>query len=373
MAELRVQSGAVIALRLFDVAYSIDLKRIESLWSDHTKGVAVRRSLISAPTKAISFEVPPVQISLDPLTLTVGEARLSCPVTARLYDFGVVSLSIRIPTTGMSWEEFTGFTNEVDRLIGAESGENPWRLILDRLRKDLGSALQRPTSSLLQEDHLIAVVDQWSEPVIGADLSGRIDLVPILTGEHRSLSVKARADLIRQSFSYYDDDLVVVTWDRAFIHEPRNDSDVADIIEVANAQLLEFRYYDQLLNDELPRMYELVRKARLTRNILSSRRFANLARKLHTLVAEVTELTEKAENVLQVTGDVYLARIYQAALENLRVPVVSAAVGKKLDIIRDTYSALHGEASGARSELLELAIILLIVIEIVIMLVGGRG
>jgi hypothetical protein len=245
--------------------------------------------------------------------------------------------------------------------------------MLDHLRQDLGSALSRPTSSLLQEDHLIAVVDQWNEPVIGADLPGRIDLIPILTGEQRNLSAKARADLLRQSFSYYDDDLVVVTWDRAFIHEPRNDSDVSDIIEVANAQLLEFRYYDQLLNEELPRMYELVRKARLTRNILSSRRFAHLARKLHTLVAEVTELTEKAESVLQVTGDVYLARIYQATLENLRVPAVSAAVGKKLDIIRDTYSALHGEASGARSELLELAIILLIVIEIMIMLFGGRG
>jgi len=373
MAELHVQSGAVIALRLFDIAYSIDLKQVESLWSGRSKGAAVRSTLVSAPTKAISFEVPPLHISLDPLILKIGNTPLTCPVTARLYDFGVASLSIRVPAAAMSWEEFTGFTNEVDRLISAASGDSPWRLMLDHLRQDLGSALSRPTSSLLQEDHLIAVVDQWNEPVIGADLPGRIDLIPILTGEQRNLSAKARADLLRQSFSYYDDDLVVVTWDRAFIHEPRNDSDVSDIIEVANAQLLEFRYYDQLLNEELPRMYELVRKARLTRNILSSRRFAHLARKLHTLVAEVTELTEKAESVLQVTGDVYLARIYQATLENLRVPAVSAAVGKKLDIIRDTYSALHGEASGARSELLELAIILLIVIEIMIMLFGGRG
>ena len=41
-----------------------------------------------------------------------------------------------------------------------------------------------------------------------------------------------------------------------------------------------------------------------------ARRFADLARRLYTMVAEVTELTEKVDNALQVTEDVYLARIY---------------------------------------------------------------
>jgi hypothetical protein len=209
--------------------------------------------------------------------------------------------------------------------------------------------------------------------VTGLDLPDRIDLIPLLSGETRILSEKYRKDLLKQRFSYYEDDLVVLTWDRSFIYEPRNDSDVADIIEVANAQLLEFRYYDELLDDELPRMYELVKKARRATNVLASRRFADLARKLYTLVAEVTELTERAENVLQVTEDVYLARVYQAALEIFRVPTVSAAVDSKLSIIRDTYAALYEEASGARGELLELAIILLIVIEIVIAMARHAG
>ena len=78
----------------------------------------------------------------------------------------------------------------------------------------------------------------------------------------RPLSDGARADLLRQRFSYYTDDLVVLTWDRAFIYEPRGDSDVADVLEIANAQLLEMRYYDELLDDELPRMYDLVEGTR---------------------------------------------------------------------------------------------------------------
>lgn len=75
-------------------------------------------------------------------------------------------------------------------------------------------------------------------------------------------------------------------------------------------------------------------------------------------------LREKVDNALQVTEDVYLARIYSAALEQFRVPNVSAAVDRKLEIVRDTYAALYDEASSRRAEILEIAIILLIVVEI---------
>jgi hypothetical protein len=160
-----------------------------------------------------------------------------------------------------------------------------------------------------------------------------------------------------------------VTWDRAFILEPRRDTDVIDIIEVANAQLLEMRYYDELLDAELARMYDLVASTRGGLSPLASRRAARLARRLYGLVAEVTQLTEKVENTLQVTEDVYLARVYGAALELFRVPRLSAAVDRKLAIVRDTYSALYNEASSLRAELLEIAIVLLIVFEIVLALI----
>lgn len=367
-ADLHVRSGSVIALRIFDIAYSIDLKLVESLWKPGNGGTSVRSSLASTPAKAISFDVPPVLLRLDPIALKIGEFILSCGVTARLYDFGVASIAIKVPASEMSWEQYTGFCNAVDLEIAKSSAE-PWKSILERLRGELSPAMNRPNETLIEEDHLIALVQEWNRPVSGEDLAETIDLIPLLSGESRSLSEKSREELLNQRFSYYEDDLVVLTWDRAFIYEPRNDSDVADIIEVSNAQLLEFRYYDELLNAELPRMYELVRMARRKTNLLASRRFANLARKLYTLVAEVTELTEKAENVIRVTEDVYLARIYQASLNILRVPTVSAAVERKLAIVRDTYAALFSEASGARAELLEAAIVLLIILEIVISLI----
>jgi uncharacterized Rmd1/YagE family protein len=62
--------------------------------------------------------------------------------------------------------------------------------------------------------------------------------------------------------------------------------------------------------------------------------------------------------------------VYSASLELFRVSKLSAAVDRKLAIIRDTYSALYEEASSRRAELLELAIVLLIVFEIALALAG---
>src|SRR5262249_52788789 len=159
------------------------------------------------------------------------------------------------------------------------------------------------TASRLQEDYLYVAVREWAEPVDAREVLERVDVTALLTDDTRPLSPDARRDLLRARFSYYADDLVVMNWDRAFIVEPRGDTDVMDVIEVANAQLLEMRYYDELLDDELPRMYELVEDARARASLRGPGRFARLARQLYALVAEVTELTERVDNALQVTED----------------------------------------------------------------------
>jgi len=91
------------------------------------------------------------------------------------------------------------------------------------------------------------------------------------------------------------------------------------------------------------------------------RRVSQLARSLYTLVAEVTE---KMDNALQVTEDVFLARIDSSALELFRVSKLSAAVDLKLAIVRDTYTALYEVPSGSRVELI--AIVVLMVIQILL-------
>ncbi|SDE14847.1 RMD1 family protein [Belnapia rosea] len=367
--EPTVRSGQVVALRLFDLAYEIDLRRAESLWASRARGSSVRSRLVGTSPKAVSFGVAPLALDLGPVEVTVDGRSMTASAGVRLYDFGIAAVALRLPAADLGWAAFTGLVNGADRAVGPAAETRLWEDLLGRLRELLAEALDRPAATPLQEDYLLAIVDAFDRPMTAEALVETLDLIPLLSGEERPLSEGARRDLLRQRFSYHPDDLVVLTWDRAFIHEPQRETDVADVLEMANAQLLELRGYDEMLDDELPRMRALVEAARRRTNLLASRRYARLARDLHALVAEVTELTERVDNALQVTEDVYLARVYAAAMEQFRVPNVGAAVDRKLAIIRDTYTALHGEAAGGRAELLETAILLLIAVEIVLSLV----
>ncbi len=362
----RVATGEVIAYRLFDLAYAVDLPGAEAIWRARPGADSARKRLSATSPKAVAYDVPPVVLTLDPITLALPDGPVVANVSARLYDFGVLTLAMGIPADNLSWTAFSDLVNMVNRVVGSDADHPVWTTLTGHLRNLLGDALERPTQSALEEDYLLGLVRSFDRPITAAEIQEQLDLIPLLSGERLALSEGARQDLLRKRFSYYTDDLVVLTWDRAFIYEPRGDSDVIDVLEVANAQLLEMRYYDELLDDELPRMYDLVETTRRTSSILSSHRFAGLARRLYTLVAEVTELTEKVDNALQVTEDVYLARIYTAALDLFRVQMVSTAVDRKLAIIRDTYAALYEEASGGRAAAMELTVVVLILAEIVL-------
>jgi hypothetical protein len=368
MEELGVRSGQVVALRLFDLAYEIDLRRAEEIWARRAETPSTRGRLSGTPPKAVSFGVPPLTLDLGAMAVEMGGYQHAAAASVRLYDFGIAALGVRLPAEELSWAAFTRLVNETDRAIGPLAITDMWTVLLRRLRELLADALGRPTPAPLQEDYLIALVNAFNSTPTADELQQRLDLVPLLAGEDRPLSDQARRDLLRHRFSYYQDDMVVLTWDRAFIYEPRRETDVAEVIEMANAQLLEMRTYDEMLDDELPRVRRLVEATRRGPNIFAARAYGRLARQLRAVVAEVTESAERVDNALQVTEDVYLARVYAASMELFRVASVNAAIERKLAIIRETYTALHDEAAAARAELLEIAVVLLIVAEVVLSL-----
>ena len=365
MPPLIVTTGHVLALRLYDVAYAIDLMEAERLWAAHALGPSARAQLSATPVKAVHFGVAPLALGIGAVTLTLASGPVQASATARLYDFGVVSLALKVEADGHDMTSFARLMNDIQEAIGPGAGSTVWDGLLKRLRGVLGAALLRPNPAIVEEDYLLGVVHAFDAQPTARALLEQVDFVPLLSGDYRKLSDAAAGELLRQRFSYYEDDLVILTWDRAFIYEPRGDSDVDDVLEVANAQLLEMRYYDDLLDAELPRMYDAVESTRRVLNLFAARRYAGLARQLNSLVAEVTELTEKVDNALQVTEDVYLARVYAAALETYRVRPVFTAVERKLAIIRDTYRALYEEASSSRAELMEITVIVLIAVEVV--------
>ena len=363
--------GSAIVYRLFDVGYAIDLERALSLLSTSApERVRPERG----EGQALQISNPPVTVSLGSDVLHLDGTTHEVELSARIFDFGVVSLRVRVrPQAPGTWEQFTAFGQRLEHHPQIEAlVHEQLQLLCDRMHP----AIERPSVAGVHEDYTVfritQITDENGIPLSATEL-GELDVVPLLLNETRVLSDEARRELLPHRFTYYGDDLALLTWENALVVEPREeDTDLQYILEFANAQLLELRYYDAQLDAELPRLYDAIEAARARRAIFPGRRFAALLTRLQAQVADSTELVERVENSLKVTDDVYLARVYSAALELFRGRAWRAGIDRKLAILRETYAMLNSEAQAHRSETLEIAIVVLIVAEIVMALLRDR-
>jgi hypothetical protein len=365
---LRVDGDAVV-YRLYDVGYEIALDRVLELLATQAPA---RVRPVRGEAQALQIPNPPITVILGTEDVVIGGERLTVEVSARIFDFGVVSLRARVPAPpNCGWHGFLDFGERLDAAEVIPSLlDGHLRSLVERLR----SCIERPAVAQQTEDYIVYRVARLSDaqglPVSPTMLHDAL-VSPLLLNDRRALSADALRELLTHRFSYTADDLAILTWDNALIVDPSLvDTDVQFILEFANAQLLELRFYDATLDAELPRMYDRIEAARPgSRGLaLFSRRYAPLLAELQRTVADSTELVERVENALKVTDDVYLARIYASALELFRGRTWRAGIDRKLTIIRETYSMLNDEQQSARSEALEVAIVLLIVLELLLAL-----
>lgn len=361
--------GSATAYRLYDVGYDISLDRAAELVGADTRG---RSRPARAEAQGLEIRRPPLDVMLGARDIVVDGTSHRATLAAHLFDFGVCSLRLTVdaPRSG-TWEAFTAFGNAFDataELARIFDGE------LTALLARVGPAVERGRVAPVAEEYVVFRVERLTADGDGRPASELLtddQLVPLLLSERRALSPSARRELLAHRFSYYSDDLAVVTWDNALVLEPRSrDLDVEFVIEFANAQLLELRVYDAQLDAELPTLYDSIAAARRPR-LLPVRRFSGVISKLQLTIADITEIVERADNAFKVTDDVYLARIYSAALDVFRERSWRAGIDRKLGILRDTYTMLNGEAQATRAELLEGAIVVLIVVELLLALVRG--
>jgi hypothetical protein len=348
-------SGSATYYRLFDVGYAIDLDRAARLLGGSTRG-RTRPTRLEA--RAFEIRNPPLLATLDAFDLDVAGQHHRVNVSAHVFDFGVCSLHLGVDAPrNVEWSEFVNFCEAVDRSIAL--GPAFEQALLD-LTARLGASIDRPAPAPIVEDYRVYRVNR---------AGGLTDeqIATLLLGERRAISATARRELMPHRFSYYEDDLVVLTWEAALVVEPREeDRDVDFVLEFANAQLLELRLFDHQLDADLPTLHDRVEAARAGRNPRLASRFRAVLSDLQTRVADITETAERVENAIKVTNDVYLARVYAASLDLFREQAWRRGIDRKLGILRETYAMLNGEAQTARAELLEIAIVLLILIELVL-------
>src|SRR4029450_2741740 len=139
------------------------------------------------------------------------------------------------------------------------------------------------------------------------------------------LSAEEVRDATQHRLSFTENDLCVIDWNAAVVIEPGGSRDSPDILEVATAELLEFRCYDDLVDREMEGLYETLSMREPLLSKLGGR-YRRLGRQVNRRLLETVEFVERVDNSLKVIADSYLARVYATALTSFRVPSWLAGV-----------------------------------------------
>jgi hypothetical protein len=351
--------GSILVLIQFDVCEEIRLDVLRTIFGARTAEASFKK----APAY-VRYQRPPVEESIEPLTLETGE-RLAGEI--KYYDYGVVSLELELPFSG-------GWDTLIELSCRWTSDTNFEKLALRIVKQKLeraAPALIKPYTEFLTEDYFIFHVreirldENNSAPTADELLAAqRNNIAQVVRGEMATLSEGERQEILQSRISYYPSDLAVIGWNAAFIYDTTVGAETAiQLLQYANSQLLEFRHYDDLLTTELEKVYDFLDAGRT--GLWSRWRTARAASKLHTVLLDVNELTERADNAIKFLSDMFSARLYKLCAQKVGVPDYKDLVQEKLKTAEDLYRFMIEQFNQSRAFVLELMVVVILIIELI--------
>ncbi len=353
--------GSVLVLIQFDVCEEIKLDELRKIFGARTAATSFKHQ---APGY-VRYQRPPVEESLDTLVLDSGE-QLEGQI--HYYDYGVVSLVFELPFAG-TWDTLIQLSCRWTSDTNFEAVAT--RIVKQKLER-AAPALVKPyhlspdTGEWLQEDYFIFHVREIAGAPSAAELlaahGDRISQV--VRGENAMLSDGEKQEILQSRISYYPHDLAVIGWNAAFIYDTDTGAETAiQLLQYANSQLLEFRHYDDLLTKELEGVYDFLDAG--GGGLWSRWRTARAASKLHTVLLDVNELTERADNAIKFLSDMFSARLYKLCAAKVGVPDYKDLVQEKLKTAEDLYRFMVDQFNQSRAFVLELMVVVILIIELV--------
>ncbi len=225
-------------------------------------------------------------------------------------------------------------------------------IVRQRLARN-ASAMVKPYSRWLSEDYFIFHVRADDSAQSAADLTRDhgLEIAQIVRGDRQRLSPGECAEVLQSRISYYDNDLAVIGWNAAFLYDTSAGAETAiQLLEYANSQLLEFRHYDELLTGILNNVYDSLEQKKV---IPARWRMGRRATRLHTVLLDIAELTERADNSIKFLSDMFAARLYRLAAVKVGVPDYKDLVAQKLKTAEDLYHDMIEQFNQARGFFLE--------------------
>jgi hypothetical protein len=236
--------GSLWAILLYDIAEQIELDKLRSIIGVQP---AMREPRFKHPAPDyVRFERPPLdKSSTRPRSsrASVRKPALNISITASWPS------SSNCPSS--PWQDLI---ERSSRWIGSPEIEKLAGALAKQYAATARPALKQPYPEWISEDYFI--IHLLDAPLEGAELLTECgaDIAQLVRGETRPLSAGEREEALKASLSYYPSDLLVVGWVAALVYDTAEGAAPAiQLLEYANAQLLEFRYYDDLLTRVLAR------------------------------------------------------------------------------------------------------------------------
>ncbi|MGA3130889.1 MAG: hypothetical protein ABSD59_08825 [Terracidiphilus sp.] len=353
-------SGSVLVLIQFDVCEELRLDQLQQAVDART--VPQPKIKHSVPAY-VRYQRPPVVGPLDPLILSGGE-RLEGEI--KYYDYGVVSVIYQLAFSG-DWDSLVQLASRWVWDVDFAARVEP--IVRQRLERN-PDALIKPYARWLSEDYFIFHVRNEEGAQIAADLERHhgLEIAQIVRGDRLRLSPGECSEVLQSRISYYDTDLAVIGWNAAFLYDSAAGAETAiQLLEYANSQLLEFRHYDELLTGILGNVYDSLES---NRGFPARWRMARRATRLHTVLLDISELTERADNSIKFLSDMFAARLYRLAATKVGVPDYKDLVAQKLKTAEDLYHDMIEQFNQSRGFFLEVVVILILLVELVYLFLG---
>jgi hypothetical protein len=350
--------GSVLVLIQFDVCEEIRLDELRKIFPARKAEASFKK----APAY-VRYQRTPVEETLEPLTLESGE-RLAGEI--KYYDYGVVSLEFELPFSGSwdtlvelscRWTSDTNFEKLASRIVKQK---------LERAAPALVKPYDPKVAEWLQEDYFIFHVREIEgSPTADQLLAAQsVQIAQVVRGEMQILSEGERQEILQSRISYYPSDLAVIGWNAAFLYDtPAGAETAIQLLQYANSQLLEFRHYDELMTKELENVYDFLEAG--GHGLWSRWRTARAASKLHTVLLDVNELTERADNAIKFLSDMFSARLYKLCAQKVGVPDYKDLVKEKLQTAEDLYKFMVEQFNQSRAFVLELMVVVILIIELI--------
>jgi hypothetical protein len=360
--------GEVVYIYAYDIAYDIKNEPVTHILGQPTRDYLVSPSK-RIPKQMFFYRPRVAEFAGEKRTLSNGQT-VEVRKSVKIFGVGAITVQVRVPFEVERLDELVDY-HDLEFAEGALEEEAA--RFAESIVKDIEPYCVRPVPSLLGAEAYTVFCLSGLPSVAEGQVGRAEDWLKANRRRVASLLMQEEDDEVLSGqevdestglyLSYYGDDLVVIDWDSAIVVGQQNAlDDVLHIMELANVQLVELAAYDKVLDEALQRAYSDMNRqpGNLTRKMLQN---------LRELRIDLARLNDELSNITKFFGDWHLAKTHRNLADRFHLVDWQRIIVEKTRTLDGLYQILLQNRFNMWMFILEAAIVLLFVIDLIVLFV----